>query len=159
MDTRSILKSFDIISSQFEISNQTSVTEQPSFLSSFLSTISLNDMMMYNTSISSNVFTISESTLNIDGFIISQINADSSVPVILSLSGTNFVSNNISYTNSSAKFLTSVSSSNDLTSLTINNVNVVSLIIEMLSATNVTIDTVTINQADTGDDGVLKMDT
>ena len=158
MDTRSILKSFDIISSQFEISNQTRVTDQPSFLSSFLSTVTLNDIMIYNTSISSNVFTISESTLNIDGLNISQINADSSVPVILSLSGTSFMSNNISYTNSSAKFITSVSSSNKLTGLTINNVNVVSLIIEMLSATNVTIDTAAINHVDTGDEGILRMD-
>ena len=158
MDTRSILKSFDIISSQFEISNQTRIRDQPSFLSSFLSTVTLNDMMIYDASISSNVFTISESILNIDGLNISQINADSSFPVILSLSGTSFMSNNISYTNSSAKFITSVSSSNKLTGLTINNVNVVSLIIEMLSATNVTIDTAAINHVDTDDEGVLKMD-
>ena len=158
MDTRSMLNSFDIISSEFEISNHTSITNQPNFLSSFLSTISLNDLVIYNTSLSSNMLTVSESTININVLNITQISADSSIPAILSLSGTNIVSNDISYTNSSAKFITSVSSSNNLTGLTINDVNVTSLIFEMLSATNVTFGSITIDQVATGNDGVFKMD-
>lgn len=73
MDNRNNHNSFELILSTLEIRNNTAVTNQTYFISTYLSTLTITDLSISNIEINNFIFTISSSTLSVDGLLVFNI--------------------------------------------------------------------------------------
>ena len=110
--------------------NNTFVTNQPSFIDSYLSEIIINEIHVYDITSDSRVLSIVESSLNLSNCTATDLYGSSSGIFISMSFETQASLGNITYTNSTMKFASVLSSSLDMSIVQMNNVTLSNRLIE-----------------------------
>ena len=149
-DNLSLLKatslqySIQCISGELHITNQTYITNQPYFINSYLSTVSIDNSTIYDITSDNSILSLTDTvvtmsnieaydlhTTSLGGFI--QLSFDSTANL-----------NNINYTNSTTKFVKSLSSQLQITNLMSTNISLTQYLIDSTDCSGVTLQNIVI---------------
>ena len=129
--------SIQCISGELEISNHTYITNQPYFVSSYLSTVAINNSVIHDITSDGSIFSLTDTDVTMHNIEAYNLHTSGSSNFILLSFGSEAVISNITYTNSALKFIESLSSKLQITSLMSNNITLAQYLISYTDSVNI----------------------
>ena len=131
--------SMQCISGELEINNHTYITDQPYLLSSYLSTVTINNSIIHDIASDGSMFSLTDTAVTINSIEAYNLHTTGTGNFILLSFGSEAVISNITYTNSTTKFIESLSSKLQIISLMSNNIALSQYLISYTDCVNIVI--------------------
>ena len=136
--------SIQCISGELEINNHTYITNQPYFVSGYLSTVAINNSMIHDITSDGSIFSLTETVMsvnNIEAYNLHTTGAGNFIQLAFEAEG---VITNTAYTNSTIRYVESLSSKLQITSLMSKNITLTQYLISYTDSLNIVIQDVII---------------
>jgi hypothetical protein len=145
LEQTSSLFMFQTISSSFTILGDSTIYTQPRILTSFVSTVTIQDSAIKSTRFSGSAIVVTTTTLNLNNMTMTNLTSSSSSSIILTSQEAVLNINTLSYSNSTVSLYNLLSSSGTIENVSISKITTSSSIMKFEESTNATVKNVTMS--------------
>ena len=157
LDAKSVLYSIQCINGAVQITNHTFITNQPHFVNAYLSTASIRNSTIFSINSDSIILTAVESNLTISDIKVRDLYT-SEFGTFMQASFGSYVSlTNIEYTNSTMKFIETLSSQLQINTLSVFNISLTQHVIDFVGCQNIELNDLVMHNINTTKDYMMYM--
>ena len=157
LDAKSVLYSIQCINGAVQITNHTFITNQPHFVNAYLSTASIRNSTIFSINSDSIILAAVESNLTISDIKVRDLYT-SEFGTFMQASFGSYVSlTNIEYTNSTMKFIETLSSQLQINTLSVFNISLTQHVIDFVDCQNIELNDLVMHNINTTKDYMMYM--